>query len=308
MDPNQQPVNPVPPTNPGFQPQPTVSAMPDPAAVAAPAVPSPSGAQPYAAPEPQQPAPQMFASSQPYPQQPAAQPYANQAQAYYGSTEQITGSQIASKKNLKKPLLLAGIVVGVLLVGGGIFLALKGGGNPISSIANSVSGNKDVVDRPDGTLDLSKLIDMQTTAKEQTITAKLMQQVNLSDGMTYLVKNVERNYVSPSKYVAAGTGKELIKVNVVVGNRKNSGSIYFSTTTFQAVNSAGGRISAEFVTRDSVPGAFVGTELDPGKQYSAFLLYEVDKDEKVSALTTEEKYENYSTKEKITLKSEVSLQ
>ncbi|MDQ5972378.1 MAG: hypothetical protein QG553_537 [Patescibacteria group bacterium] len=212
----------------------------------------------------------------------------------------------------KKGLVIVMVVVGVLVlvgIGAGAYFLLTGSSSPASSITNAVKGSSDVQDRSDGTLDVSNLIeDKQTSLKNQDIKAKLNQQVNLSDGTSFMITKVERNYVSDSKYVKAAAGKELVKVSVVVGNRLKSGTVYATSGMFKATNAAGGSITAEFLSKDDVADAIVGTSIDPGKQLAGVVIYEVDSGEAIQAISVTNKYKNYTTEETIEVKGTVSLQ
>jgi hypothetical protein len=215
----------------------------------------------------------------------------------------------SSSKESKLPFIIVGIAV-LLLVVVGAFLALgKKGNNPISKAVNSVTGGSgEVVSRSDGTLDLSHLIDKQETIKNQDLKAKLNQQVNLSDGTSYMVTKVERNFTPHSDFLKADTGKEFIKINVVVGNRTKDDSLYVTSSMFQVQNSAGGLQDPVFVLQDDVSDALKSGDVASGKQISGSLIFQVDKDEKISALVTEDKYQSFTSDQKVTIKSTVALQ
>lgn len=221
-----------------------------------------------------------------------------QPPTHSGSSYPTHGGQ-----NTKLIVIIAAAVF-VLLLAVGIFFVMKGN-NPVSNLTNSITGNSDVVDRSDGTLDLSELIDPVDTIKNQDITAKLNQQVNLSDGSSYMVTSVERNWTNPE--VKAASGKELIKVNVVVGNKSKEGGLYFSDNFFRLKNSAGGLQDSEYVTEEEVPDMLVGGEVAPGKQKKGAIIYEVDKDEQLGGLITEDKYTKFGSDDEITVKSIVTF-
>ncbi len=213
-----------------------------------------------------------------------------------------------SKKGLVIVLILLAVLV-LAGIGAGAYFLLSGSNSPASSITNAVKGGSDVQDRSDGTLDVSNLIeDKQTSLKNQDIKAKLNQQVNLSDGTSFMITKVERNYVSDSKYVKADAGKELVKVSVVVGNRLKSGTVYATSGMFKGTNAAGGSISPEFLSKEDVTDAIVGTSIDPGKQLAGVIIYEVDSGEVLQSIVVTNKYKNYTTEETIEVKGTVSLQ
>jgi hypothetical protein len=207
----------------------------------------------------------------------------------------------------KMVVLIIIIAVAVAAIGTGVYFLFFNGGN---SLIGALTGTADVVDRSDGTLDLSNLIDNQKTIKEQTVKGKIKQQINLSSGTSYMVTSVDRNVTSTSTFVKAGPGKELIKVNIVVGNRDKDTNMYVAISDFQLRNSAGGLQSPEFVTADEIAGALESQDLASGKQVKGALVFEVDKNEKLSALITDDTYQLYgsgSSDKEIPVKSEVAL-
>jgi hypothetical protein len=201
---------------------------------------------------------------------------------------------------------IVGVVI-LALLGGLAWWLLGSGNNPISSVVNNVTGGSDVTDRNDGTLDLGSLIDKDVAIKSQSLTGKLNQQINLSDGLSYMVTKVERDVASPSKFVKVDAGKELIKVTLVVGNRAKSGDLYVYSSTFQVKNSAGGLQASEFITDDEAADVLSNVTVNPGKQTTGTLFFMVDKGEAVS-LATEAKYQRIGGSETATLTSEVALQ
>ena len=78
----------------------------------------------------------------------------------------------------------------------------------------------DVIDRPDDTLDLSQKVSTYLSIKKQTISAKLHQQVNFSNGLSFIITGVQKDWKSPDKYSLPPTaGNYYVKLNMSVGNR-----------------------------------------------------------------------------------------
>ncbi len=201
----------------------------------------------------------------------------------------------------KKILIIAAAVA--------VLLTSKGGtSNPVPNLTNTIKGNSDIVDRKGGTLDLSTRVDKQVTIKAQDLKAKLNQQANLSDGTSYMVTNVERNWTSTSRYLQASTGKELMKIAVVVGNKNKEGNTYVTSSLFKIKNSAGGLQDSEFVSDQDLPDALKGQDVAPGKQVKGAIIFTVDNGEKISVLVTNDKYKNYTTNQEIIVNSEVALE
>lgn len=214
---------------------------------------------------------------------------------------------VVKQPNKKLIVMIAVGAAAVIAIGVGAYFMFFNGGN---SLLNVLTGTAEVVDRSDGKLDLGNLIDNQQTIKEQSIKGKINQQLNLSSGTSYMVTGIDRNVTSTSSFVKAGPGKELIKVNIVVGNRDKDSAMYVATTDFQLRNSAGGLQTPEFVTPDEIAGALDSQELASGKQIKGALVFEVDKGEKVSALITDDKYRLYgsgASDKEVSVKSEVTL-
>ncbi len=334
MDP-QQPYTPAPtPQTPAGPPQPTTQPAQQayaPVTGTTPQPQAPSGPQPVTwQPEAVQPVNPAgpWAPNQQAPAQPptAGYPAANGATPNYGApaanTAFYAGAPTAqAHKNNKtiKIVIIAGVAFVVLTFAAIFILAFianvqkrKNAAEGTSSTSNSASATDstaaataDVVDRKDGTLDLGTLINPQTTIKDQAVKAKLNQQLNMSDGLSYMITSVDRNFVANSKYLKATDGKELIKVNVVFGNRAKSSDRYMSGNDFALKNSSGGLQQYEYATADEVPDVLKGTNVEPGKQAKGSIIFKVDKNEKIS-IVTEEKYTNYTTKKDVSVTSEVT--
>lgn len=266
------------------------------------------------------PQPQSFSPNQPVsqnqtapqqnyfgPQAPVGQPRADATTNY---DQFFSASQLSSDSKKRKIGLIAiGILIVAFIIGGFLFANKNGG--PLSSITDKLSGNTDVIDRSDGTLDLSNLSEFKEEQKSQELKAKLNQQINLANGMSYMVTGVERDYQSNSEFLKPSTNKEFLKVNLVVGNKNMKDSIYASSLDFSIINSAGGEQDSKFVIKEDVPDALQGTDIQPGKQINGSILFEIDKGENISKLVANFEYEKITSQnnsqERITLKSEVEL-
>lgn len=176
-----------------------------------------------------------------------------------------------------------------------------------NSIANKIINKSDVVNRSDGTLDLGTLIDRQASIKTQDLKGAINQQINLSHGLSYMVTKVERNFTSNSRYLVADSGKELVKITVVAGNRVKSGTTFVAQTLFTLKTSAGADINAEFVINSDLPDKLQSTAIESGKQISGALIYEVASGEKLASFNTTDTYKNLSTSEQVTIKSSIKL-
>lgn len=305
MDPNQPsaPIMPTPPEQPQQpfqQPQPIQPTQPvqpmapslDPGMT--PPAPAPMGTPPVVG---QPVAPQQFGPAQPMAPQPMA--------------PQSFNSTASSNSSSKLKIIIPAALVAIVILGVAGFLLTKkdssSSSNPVTNVVNKVKGNSEVVSRSDGTLDLSTLIDKQESIKNQDVKAAMNQQVNLANGMSYMVTKVERNFVPASKYAAASAGKEMVKVTIVAGYRAKSGTLYLSQSDFTLKTAIGAEVRGEFSIDSDLPDRLKSTTLDPGKQVSGAIMYEVPKDEKIAAIITEDNYKNLSSSEKVAIKSTVTL-
>ncbi len=143
-----------------------------------------------------------------------------------------TGLSVTSPKEsfLKNPVFAMSsrykkvvVIIFMLIIVGLIYMITKK--TTIKSAVNKTDSNSIKIssaqDRPDGTLDLSKLISekMGSTQKSEKLSAaKMNQQVDTVDGISYMVTKVVRNYKPKKPYDYQN--KEYIKVYGLVGNRK----------------------------------------------------------------------------------------
>lgn len=266
------------------------------------------------------PQPQSFSPNQPIPQNqtfpqqnyngfqaPISQPRPDATTNY---DQFFSASQLSSdSKRRKIGLIGIGLLIIALIIGGFLFANKNGG--PLSGITDKLSGNTDVIDRSDGTLDLSNLSEFKEEQKSQDLKAKLNQQINLANGVSYMVTGVERDYQSNSEFLKPAEGKEFLKVNLVVGNKNMKDSIYVSSLDYAVINSAGGQQDSKFVIKEDVSDILQGSTLEPGKQIKGSVIFEIDKGENISKLVANFEYEKITSedkaKERITLKSEVEL-
>lgn len=302
------------PSTPAWQ-APSPEAPQPPAAPFAPAdTPMPGAApahQPWPADQPTTPppAPSPVPDAQPVP--PAsfpAPPSEHQPWSPPAHHPASTGHSPQSDKGGKLLIIIASVVAGLVAVlVGSYFLLFSGSNNPIGNITSSITGSADVVDRPDGTLNLQPLIVPSDTVKNQDLQGKLNQQINLSSGMSYMITKVDRNYTSTARFLQPGRNKELVKVSIVVGSRKKTGDLYLGSSFLTLINSANGEVLPEFASPDEVTDAFQGGSIASGKQVKGVLIYEVDKDEKINGFSTEDEYVKISNQEHVKIKTRVNL-
>lgn len=94
-----------------------------------------------------------------------------------------------------------------------------------------------IVDRPDGSLDVSKQVDNLYLAKDQDLRAKPGQQVNFYNGASFIVTDQQVDWMPASKDLIyqPKEGNKFVKLNAIVGNRaKDSNSLSFEYSVVQA--------------------------------------------------------------------------
>lgn len=286
----------VPPPN-APAPTPPSQSQPSPA----PQVPTQSPPQvvPPVGPPPTAP-PQSFAS----PQQPVQAPQQNVP---------VFNAPQPSGSNHKKVFaaLAAAIVLGLGLV---IVLMnnVKETGPSNSSATSSAEDSQDVIDRNDGTLDLSSTVDKNETLKTQTLRANVGQQVNLSDGTSLLVKKYTlgaESLASDEFYTGKPKdGNQLVLVEVVVGNREEDGiSRSFSRFDFGLTDAAGNSYDG-VATKASIFGED-DVRVKGGEQATAFIGFEVPKSATGFAFVHEAEYRSLgdSTEPNRTVRAEITL-
>ena len=75
--------------------------------------------------------------------------------------------------------------------------------------------------RTDGKLDLTNLISPNLNSFQQYISFSLNQQVNFSNGMSFMVTGFQKGWQSQSYYSPLNTSDYLVELNFVIGNRTN---------------------------------------------------------------------------------------
>ncbi|MEO6109814.1 MAG: hypothetical protein ABIP50_02290 [Candidatus Saccharimonadales bacterium] len=223
---------------------------------------------------------------------------------------------VANKPSHMKLILI--IIIAVLILAGiavGLFLMLgsnskTGSKSVIDKAVATVTAGKDVSDRSDGTLDVSSnTVDGNKGIADQTLTAKLNQQVNLKNGLSLMITKVERNFTGfDAKYLSVKSDEEVVALTLVAGSRNTSGNgVPNSALTLVSPSSA--KITPEFVSSlAKVDGKFdSGSGIDQGKQVSGRVLYVVKKDEAPLTFKYSAQYKNYTTDAIVTIAATINL-
>ncbi len=151
-----------------------------------------------------------------------------------------------------------------------------------------------------GELDVSKLFDQQLAQRSQDIKAEYGEQVNMANGVSFVIIGEERGWTISEPYATkASSGKEFLKIAVNVGFRGKEGSFYLSTGDFKLQNSKGGLQDAKYISDKYLPGDEIskGGSMNPGDKRKGWLVYEVDKGEQNLTLIYQKKGFDTASKE-----------
>ncbi len=168
----------------------------------------------------------------------------------------------------------------------------------------------DISSRPDGILDLSKKITVESSLKAQSIKAKTKEQINLSSGFSFLIR-ATGTYDSPNTPPAAG--KKFVIVQVVTGNRAAAGSdttddISVSYLDFKLQAKDNSLISGHPSTQQ-IPNNILASPsaLKPGEQVEGRILYEVDAAATEAAIVHKETYRKTSDGSSFTVEGIIAI-
>ncbi len=207
----------------------------------------------------------------------------------------------------QKPKTLAGKIFGIIIV----IVALVGAGGSVyaaqyvknarqltyeeqnpsaakleSDIKQAIKDSgPDTQDGIDGKVDVSKLFDARLGQHEQDVKAAQNKQINISNGFSFMVTGVERNWNTGSKYKVPNKGKEFVKIAVSVGSRSKNGYQIGTNIGFNAVNSKGGVLEEETLSKTIIPDNELVNNSDSmngGDVRNGWVVFEVDQGEKIT--------------------------
>lgn len=140
---------------------------------------------------------------------------------------------------------------------------------------------------------------------DETLTAEVGKQIEANDGLVMKVVSVERNFQTTDPNYKIETGKELIKVNLALGNVAKDKAKDITPSSFRLVNSAGTKLTGEVIA--SFNGKFETLKIEPGKQTTGSIVYKVEKDEKPLSLEREQRYRIATDNKEVTTKITITL-
>lgn len=236
----------------------------------------------------------------------------------------MTSSGVSAPQSRKKTFILIGSVVGALIiVVVALFLLLprgsdsgSSGSSPLGDLINNAITKPAIIDRTDGTLDLS---DTTEEIVAQDLSAKLNQQVNLSDGFTFMVTNVrtidsyKKTNIGKETIVTPAAGKEFVEVSYVVGSRRGHEKMTYSSATFHVYGADGEQeyrpvsfLQSDPLLPENYYTLDIGRGISAGVQESFILYYEVPVGESLYVERSKD-YQNLETEERFTVRGRVTL-
>jgi len=207
------------------------------------------------------------------------------------------GKKPGSSKKLL--LILGGVVLVLAIVGATILIMSSGdsGNKKDNTTTNNTQQNTDdpnaadVVARNDGQLDLESRIDITKSIKEQTIKAKIKEQINLSSGFSFMATKIE-SYTSTDPAVVPAAGKQFVAVSVAAGDRSQSSTISVSYLDFKLRDNDGNLLSGHNSTQQIISNSLAKpTQLKPGDQITGKVVFEVDATDTDWVLVHKETYQ-----------------
>jgi hypothetical protein len=140
---------------------------------------------------------------------------------------------------------------------------------------------------------------------DETLTGEIGKQIEANDGLVMKVVSVDRNFQTTDPNYKIETGKELIKVNLALGNVAKDKAKDLTPSSFRLTNSAGTQLTAEVIS--SYEGKFETLKIEPGKQTTGSIVYKVEKDEKPLSLVREQRYRIATDNKEVTTKITITL-
>jgi hypothetical protein len=155
-------------------------------------------------------------------------------------------------------------------------------------------------------------LDLANTVKrsdvvEENKTGKVGEQVNSSDGLAVYVTNIERGFTPDDPSYKVEDGKELVKVNFIMGNFEDKAKDIKSADLYLLEGDKTKVLPESRLT--DYQGAFSTTTINPGEQANGSIVYLVTKDAKSLTFVREQIYRliKGSTENRVTSKISINL-
>lgn len=185
----------------------------------------------------------------------------------------------------------------------------KSKANPgTTSNADNGGTGDDLENRSDGKLGLSTRTDGKSGLKEQSLQAKVNQQINLSSGFSFMVTEV-KDYTPADTTVKPAEGKKFISVSVVAGNRTNSRDIDMSYVDFKLRNAKNELLTGDNATLKALNNQLASpTTVKPGMQINGIIVFQVDAAAVEWALVHTETYQKVTDGSSFNVQGSIVLQ
>lgn len=165
------------------------------------------------------------------------------------------------------------------------------------------SGNQEVPDEIPAKLTLGNEVDPEY--KEENLEGVVGRQITASDGLVMMVTSIERNFKTDDANYKLADGRELIKVNFLLGNIAKDKAKDISNFNFRLVNSKGAQLTPENIAK--YENKFDTVKIDRKGQVTLAIVYAVDKGEKPLSFTRIQTYRLTSQNREVTTKMTVVL-
>lgn len=142
--------------------------------------------------------------------------------------------------------------------------------------------------------------------KDESITAKVGEQANASDGFAIEVTNIERNFTTDETGYKLDDGKELVKVNFVMGNFASDRAKDVKSADLYLIEGKDTKVIPES-RLTKYDGAFETVTIQPGEQVSGSIVYAVTKDVTPLTFVREQIYQISNQNKKVTSKTSITL-
>lgn len=152
-------------------------------------------------------------------------------------------------------------------------------------------------------LDLSETV--KRDPKNETLEGGIQEQINASDGFVLLVNNIERGYKVDDPNYQLDEGKELVKVNFVMGNREEKNNFDINSFNNFRLEADGAKLTPENIAE--FPGRFDTAKLTPQNQVSGSIIFAVPTDAEELLFVREQPYRITNQNTELTTRIEINL-
>ena len=156
------------------------------------------------------------------------------------------------------------------------------------------------------TLDLSNTV-QTNQVKDEELTGKIGEPISASDGFVVQVTNIERKFTTDEADYQLDDGKELVKVNFVMGNAAEdraktikSSELYLEEGTDQTKVTPESRLT-------KYKGYFDTVTIQPGEQTTGSIVYAVTKDVAPLVFVRDQTYKFSNQNKQVTTKTSITL-